>query len=225
MLEAKNLSKSYFNRGEKKLITVVNNCSLNIGGNKVIGLMGPSGCGKTTLARLLLRLIPCSAGQVIFKGRDITLAPNRKLEEFRRTVQFISQRPESFFDPIMKLGKSLAEVCQIMNQRKERGMFEKVLDLVKLDYGILERYPHEVSGGEIQRLSIARALLIKPEILILDEPTSMLDISIQAEILHLLKDIQTEKKLSYLFISHDEQVIKWISDEIIFMNEGRLCKG
>ena len=208
MLKAENIYKTYWDRSAKK--------------EQVVGLMGPSGCGKSTLARILLRLVPLTSGKIIFNGQDITHTSNNKLQDFRKKVQFISQRPESFFDPIITLGKSLMEPLQIFNLQYSDDEIQSVLELVKLNKALLARYPHQVSGGEIQRLSIARALLLKPQLLILDEPTSMLDISVQAQILHLLKNIQRERNLSYLFIAHDKDVISWMCDEVLMMDAGVL---
>ena len=222
MLKAENIYKTYWDRSIKKEQVVLNNCSLEIASGQVVGLMGPSGCGKSTLARILLRLVPLTSGKIIFNGQDITHTSNNKLQDFRKNVQFISQRPESFFDPIITLGKSLMEPLQIFNLQYSDDEIQSVLELVKLNKALLTRYPHQVSGGEIQRLSIARALLLKPQLLILDEPTSMLDISVQAQILHLLKNIQRERNLSYLFIAHDKDVISWMCDEVLMMDAGVL---
>ena len=222
MLKAENICKTYWERSAKKEQIVLDNCSLEIASGQVVGLMGPSGCGKSTLARILLRLVPPSSGKIIFNGQDITHTSNNKLQDFRKKVQFISQRPESFFDPIITLGKSLMEPLKIFNLRYSDDEIQSVLELVKLNKALLTRYPHQVSGGEIQRLSIARALLLKPQLLILDEPTSMLDISVQAQILHLLKNIQRERNLSYLFIAHDKDVINWMCDEVLVMDAGVL---
>lgn len=222
MLKAENICKTYWDRSAKKEQVVLDNCSLEIAAGQVVGLMGPSGCGKSTLARILLRLVPLTSGKIIFNGQDITHTSNNKLQDFRKKVQFISQRPESFFDPIITLGKSLMEPLKIFNLRYSDDEIQSVLELVKLNKALLTRYPHQVSGGEIQRLSIARALLLKPQLLILDEPTSMLDISVQAQILHLLKNIQRERNLSYLFIAHDKDVISWMCDEVLVMDAGVL---
>ena len=225
MLKAENICKTYWDRSAKKEQVVLDNCSLEIAAGQVVGLMGPSGCGKSTLARVLLRLVPLTSGKIIFNGQDITHTSNNKLQDFRKKVQFISQRPESFFDPIITLGKSLMEPLQILNLQYSDDEIKSVLELVKLNPALLTRYPHQVSGGEIQRLSIARALLLKPQLLILDEPTSMLDISVQAQILHLLKNIQRERNLSYLFIAHDKDVISWMCDEVLVMDRGRIARS
>jgi len=146
----------------------------------------------------------------------------KESKPFRQQVQFISQRPESFFDPLLKLGASLREPLQIFDLPDSSEIIEAALATVKLSPALLDRYPHQVSGGEVQRLSIARALLLKPKLLILDEPTSMLDISVQAQILQLLKNIRRQEQMAFLFISHDKAVINYMCDRQLYMQEGRI---
>lgn len=223
MLEAKNICKSYDNNTKENSL-VLNNCNLIIHENEILGLMGESGCGKSSLAKILLKLMPMDKGELHFKGKNITNLKNNKLRFFRQKVQFISQRPETFFDPMMNLYTSLIEPLNIFKIKYDIITIENILEQVKLNPAVLNRYPHQVSGGEIQRLSLARALLLNPELLILDEPTSMLDISVQAQILHLLKDLQKSKKMSYLFISHDKDVVNWLCDEVFIMKNGQINK-
>lgn len=223
MLEAKNICKSYDNDTKENSL-VLDNCNLIIHENEILGLMGESGCGKSSLAKILLKLMSMDKGELYFKGKNITNLKNNKLKFFRQKVQFISQRPETFFDPMTKLYTSLIEPLNIFNIKYDIITIENILEQVKLNPAILNRYPHQVSGGEIQRLSLARALLLNPELLILDEPTSMLDISVQAQILHLLKDLQKSKKMSYLFISHDKDVVNWLCDEVFIMQNGQINK-
>ena len=182
--------------------------------------MGGSGSGKSTLARLLLRLLPCDTGKIYFRGTDITKLSGKKLAGFRHAVQFISQRPESFLDPRKTLSYSLREALEVFSLPYVEEQALEMLDLVKLNAKLLERYPHQVSGGEIQRICLVRALLLEPELLILDEPTSMLDISVQAQILHLLKDIRTQKQIAYLFISHDRLISEWLCDRVVRIEQG-----
>lgn len=220
MLKGIELCKSYKKQGRVHM--VLDHCTLELGQGQALGLMGPSGCGKSTLARILLRLIEADRGQITFQNNNITTLGQSYLKDFRRQVQFISQRPESFFDPLVKLGKSLVEPSKLYQCQWQQEEINQLLEQVKLSRAVLDRYPHQVSGGEIQRLSIARALLLKPKVLVLDEPTSMLDISVQAQILHLLKAIRLQENLSYLYIGHDRAVLKFICDQILVMDEGRI---
>ncbi len=225
MLEAVGISKTFRSGWGTRPYKALEDVSLHVGGGEILGLMGPSGCGKSTLARILLRLLPCDQGEVLYGNENISKLKGRGLLPFRREVQLISQRPESFFNPSIKLGDSLVEPLRIF------GIYEKAssqelllhsLEQVKLNAQLLDRYPHQVSGGEIQRLSLCRALLLQPKVLVLDEPTSMLDISVQAQILNILKEIQKDRRLSYLFISHDRDVVRWMCDRVVLMRNGRM---
>ena len=222
MLEAVEVSKKYWDRSSGRQYDVLQSCSLQIAAGEAVGLMGPSGCGKSTLARVLLRLLPTDSGRIIFQTQDVTQLSQKQLKPFRQQVQFISQRPESFFDPLLKLGASLREPLHIFDLPDSSEIIEAALATVKLSPALLDRYPHQVSGGEVQRLSIARALLLKPKLLILDEPTSMLDISVQAQILQLLKNIRRQEQMALLFISHDKAVINYMGDRQLYMQEGRI---
>ncbi len=222
MLEAVEVSKKYWDRCSGRQYDVLQSCSLQIAAGEAVGLMGPSGCGKSTLARVLLRLLPTDSGRIIFQAQDVTQLSQKQLKPFRQQVQFISQRPESFFDPLLKLGASLREPLHIFDLPDSSEIIEAALATVKLSPALLDRYPHQVSGGEIQRLSIARALLLKPRLLILDEPTSMLDISVQAQILQLLQSIRQQEQMAFLFISHDKAIINYMCDRQLYMQEGRI---
>lgn len=222
MLEAVEVSKKYWDRSSGRQYDVLQSCSLQIAAGEAVGLMGPSGCGKSTLARVLLRLLPTDSGRIIFQAQDVTQLSQKQLKPFRQQVQFISQRPESFFDPLLQLGASLREPLHIFDLPDSSEIIEAALATVKLSPALLDRYPHQVSGGEVQRLSIARALLLKPKLLILDEPTSMLDISVQAQILQLLKNIRRQEQMAFLFISHDKAVINYMCDRQLYMQEGRI---
>lgn len=225
MLEAQKITKTYKSARSGATVKVLDAVSLSLRPEETLGLMGPSGCGKSTLARILLRLIPCDSGCVTYRGEDVTHLRWKALLPYRRRVQMISQRPESFFDPSMLLEKSMEEPLKLFGLYDKKAYEEalgQLMEQIKLSRSLLERYPHQVSGGEIQRLSICRALLLKPEVLILDEPTSMLDVSVQAQILHLLRELQQKQRLSYLFISHDESIVDWMSDRRLTMDRGRL---
>ena len=224
MLSCDGICKKYYNRNTNQKFTVLDNCSLQLDEGECVGIMGQSGSGKTTFARIFLRLIEPDAGKVFFEGQDITALKGSALKPFRSQVQLISQRPESFFDPIFKLGKSLREPLKIFNRydKNSEERIKELLELVQLNTAVLDRYPHQVSGGEIQRLSIARALLLKPKVLVLDEPTSMLDISVQAQILHLLKDIQKSNGLTYMLIAHDKAVCDFLCSRVVRIEKGVL---
>lgn len=222
MLKAENISKSFIDRSSGKSFRLLQDVSLEIAPGEAVALMGGSGSGKSTLARLLLRLLPCDAGKIYFRGTDITKLSGKELAGFRRSVQFISQRPESFLDPRKTLSYSLREALEVFSLPYVEEQALEMLDLVKLNAKLLERYPHQVSGGEIQRICLVRALLLEPELLILDEPTSMLDISVQAQILHLLKDIRAQKQIAYLFISHDRLISEWLCDRVVRIEQGKI---
>ena len=220
MLKAENISKSFIDRSSGKSFRLLQDVSLEIAPGEAVALMGGSGSGKSTLARLLLRLLPCDTGKIYFRGTDITELSGKELAGFRRSVQFISQRPESFLDPRKTLSYGLREALEVFSLPYAEEQALEMLDLVKLNAKLLERYPHQVSGGEIQRICLVRALLLEPELLILDEPTSMLDISVQAQILHLLKDIRAQKQIAYLFISHDRLISEWLCDRVVRIEQG-----
>lgn len=222
MLKAENISKSFIDRSSGKSFRLLQDVSLEIAPGEAVALMGGSGSGKSTLARLLLRLLPCDAGKIYFRGTEISKLSGKELAGFRRSVQFISQRPESFLDPRKTLSYSLREALEVFSLPYAEEQALEMLDLVKLNAKLLERYPHQVSGGEIQRICLVRALLLEPELLILDEPTSMLDISVQAQILHLLKDIRMQKQIAYLFISHDRLISEWLCDRVVRIEQGRI---
>lgn len=222
MLKAENISKSFIDRSSGKSFRLLQDVSLGIAPGEAVALMGGSGSGKSTLARLLLRLLPCDTGKIYFRGTDISKLAGKELAGFRRSVQFISQRPESFLDPRKTLSYSLREALEVFSLPYAEEQALEMLDLVKLNAKLLERYPHQVSGGEIQRICLVRALLLEPELLILDEPTSMLDISVQAQILHLLKDIRTQKQIAYLFISHDRLISEWLCDRVVRIEQGKI---
>ncbi|MCL2152731.1 MAG: dipeptide/oligopeptide/nickel ABC transporter ATP-binding protein [Oscillospiraceae bacterium] len=225
MLEARNISKIFPGRSRTDKVIALDCVSIRVESGKTLALMGPSGCGKSTLARILLRLIPPDSGEVFYGGEEITHHRGRRLRRFRNQVQFISQHPESFFDPSIRLGYSVLEPLKFFGLYNEANSCERLrgfLKQVKLSTSLLERYPHQVSGGEIQRLAICRALLLRPRFLILDEVTSMLDISVQAQILHILKELQLTQKLGYLVITHDREVAKWMTDNIVEMQAGKV---
>ena len=222
MLVCEGVCKAYRNRYTGQYFPVLKDVSLSINYNETVALMGKSGSGKSTLAKIILHLEKPDNGRVIFGNEDICRMNSRKLFEFRRSVQFISQRPESFLDPMMTLKQSIDEALFVHGLRIDSEKINNMLELVKLNNSLLQRYPHQVSGGEIQRICIARALLLEPKLLILDEPTSMLDVSVQAQVMHLLKDIKAKHDISYLYITHDFRLAKWLCDRVETIVEGSL---
>ena len=165
---------------------------------------------------------PADSGEICFHGQTVNGKDRRLMKQFRRRVQYISQHPESFLDPNWKIGRSVMEAAKVYGCREADQKLKKLLAQVKLGRAVLDRYPHQVSGGEIQRAALCRALLPEPEVLILDEATSMLDVSVQAQILNILKEIQEREGIACLFISHDREVVSWFTDEKRELKGGRL---
>lgn len=229
ILELRDVCRN-FSRGifHTHTIQAVDHVSFSLERGKTFGLVGNSGCGKTTLSRLITRLLPLTSGHILFEGEDITHFDHQKAKTYHRAVQMIFQNPEASLDPSMHIRDSLLEalsIHQIGSTREER--MQKILhtlELVGLSDPLLARYPHQISGGEAQRLVICRALLLEPKVLLLDEPTAMLDVSVQASIMHLLKALQQELGLTYLYITHDIELLSWISDTIGVMQQGQLVE-
>ena len=224
MLKGEKICKSYLDRSYGRYIKILDNVDVNIEDGETVAVMGASGSGKSTLARILLRLEKADSGKIVFDKKDITRMFHSQLREFRKSIQFISQRPESFLDPMMKLEISLREGLNVFSLPNSEEKIDYFLDVVQLNKSILQRYPHQVSGGEIQRICIARALILEPKMLVLDEPTSMLDISVQAQILNLLKRIQKEQNLSYFYITHDNVLAKYLCDRVLYLKNKTLCE-
>lgn len=218
ILQAEQIYKMYSNPfGQNKNI-VLSGYDLSISQGESVGIVGPSGSGKSTIARVLLQLISIDSGKVLYKGRDISRFNKEEKKEFRKKVQFIAQRPEVFFDPRIKFYKSIKEAVFLLRKNFDyEGELRELMQSLDLSMGLLERYPHQISGGEIQRLAICRALLVQPEVIIFDEATSMLDVSTQAKIIKLLGKIKKQRALTYLFISHDRALIQKICDRVIII--------
>jgi peptide/nickel transport system ATP-binding protein len=209
----------------KKYMMAVNNVSFEVYPGETLGLVGESGCGKSTLARTLLRLIQPMEGDVIFDGDNITnlALRSRKLRSLRRQMQIVFQNPDNSLNPRINIGKAIAEPLVVHNVKGDRQRkVGELLERVGLDPDMRHRYPHEFSGGQRQRICIARALALEPQFIICDESVSALDVSVQAQVLNLLKKLQADMGLTYIFISHDLSVVKFMSDRIIVMNQGKI---
>ena len=229
-IEIKSLVKLFYGQGlmnrQKKAVRAVDHVSFGIDANTVFGLVGESGCGKTSLVRALLYLDPPTSGEVLFDGTLLGRLSSRDLRSFRKRMQIVFQDPNSALNPKMRIADSLAEglVNRKYPIRKRTRRIKQLLDLVGIAYAHRSRFPHEFSGGQKQRIVIARALCMEPEFLILDEPVSNLDVSIQAQIINLLLDVKAELALTYLFISHDLNLVAYFSDCIGVMYRGRLME-
>lgn len=212
---------------QRKQRTVIREVSFTIDKGETLGLIGESGSGKTTLARLIAGLIQPTAGRIVFDGTTIAGARGRRNRSFRKALQIVFQNPETAFNPRMQLEESLAEPLRIHGRLGRKAIGRRVIDMARrleLNAELLDRYPHQLSGGQIQRAVLARLLCLNPALIILDEPTSMLDVSCQAQILSLLKEIQQASGMAYLFISHDLEVVAHMSDAIGVLHKGQLIE-
>jgi peptide/nickel transport system ATP-binding protein len=230
LLAVQNLEVAFPVRGifgeTQRYIMAVNGVSFDVYPGETLGLVGESGCGKTTLARTLLRLIEPTGGKVLFEGQNVGTLHGKALRQVRREMQIVFQNPFSSLNPRMSIGNLVMEPLKIHgvgdNARQQRERSAYLLERVGLNAELMNRYPHEFSGGQRQRICIARALALNPKFIICDESVSALDVSVQAQVLNLLKELQDEFKLTYIFISHDLSVVKFMSDRILVMNKGRI---
>ena len=227
LLEARSLSKFFPARDGKGLVRAVNDVSLTLAEGETLGIVGESGCGKSTLARMLLRLIEPSEGKVLFQGEDLLSLSRAQMRQRRRDIQIVFQDPYASLDPRMNIARIIAEPLEIHGIGSKPDRAAKVaglLSLVGLDPAAGQRFPHEFSGGQRQRIGIARAIALEPKLVVLDEPVSALDVSIQSQILNLLDDLKDRLKLSYIFISHDLSVVQHVSDRVAVMYLGRVVE-
>jgi len=229
LVEVSHLSKSYPRRDgfRTEHSLVVDDVSFAIHRGQTLGLVGESGSGKSTIARMVLGLIEPTSGTVTFNGQQVNGVPQRQLRAMRRRVQPVFQDPFAALNPRMRVAEIVAEPLVIHRAADRREMQSKCAELLRavgLDESALERYPHEFSGGQRQRINIARALALRPELLVLDEPVSALDVSVGAQIVNLLRDLQREFQLTYLFISHSMPLVRYLSTNIAVLRRGRLVE-
>ncbi len=226
LLEVKDLKK-YFNTNAG-LLHAVDGVNFSIEKGTTLGVVGESGCGKSTLGRVILHLLESTDGRIIFEGKDITKISGKELKETRRNMQMIFQDPFSSINPRMNVQSTIAEPLQIYKTCKTKDELQKrvkdLMETVGLAQRVADAYPHELDGGRRQRIGIARALALDPKFIVCDEPVSALDVSIQAQVLNLMMDLQEERNLTYIFITHDLSVVKHISDDICVMYLGVLVE-
>lgn len=212
----------------KKRTIAVNAVSFGIKPGETLGLVGESGSGKSTIAKLMVRLIAPSSGKIYFQSQEITRKKHAELKQIRAAMQIIFQHPESALNPRMSIYDSLVEPLRlqklVQNRRLELKRAYELIELVGLHVEHLNRYPHELSGGQIQRVVLVRILSLQPQCIIADEPTSMLDVSVQAQMLNLFKSIQEQFGIAYLFISHDLDVVRWMSDYMMILYRGHIVE-
>ena len=232
LLEIRNLKKhfplddSLFAR-KKSVVKAVDGVTLNVEEGETLGLVGESGCGKSTLGRTILRLIEPTSGEILFQGKNLLAMPQRELRDMRRQMQIIFQDPYASLNPRMRVGEIVGEGLEIHKLAKGSVKRERVMALLQqvgLREDYYDRYPHEFSGGQRQRIGIARALAVSPEFIVCDEPVSSLDVSIQAQIINLLQELQEKMHLTYLFISHDLRVVEHISHRVAIMYLGKVVE-
>ncbi len=232
LLEVRNLKKYFpLNRNffgkPQSYLHAVDNVSFGVKEGETIGVVGESGCGKTTLGRTILKLYDSDGGKIFFNGVDLTEVPRKKMNKYRTDIQLVFQDPYSSLPPRMTVGAIISEAVKVHNIVPANEVNEYVLHVMEqcgLQPSYFDRYPHEFSGGQRQRICIARALAVNPKLVILDEPVSALDVSIQAQVINLLKELQNKRKLTYVFISHDLSVVKYITDQILVLYLGNMME-
>lgn len=232
ILEARHLVKQYKQRSGsfgfgQTTINALDDVSVILKKGSTLAVVGESGSGKSTLARCLLQLHPFDSGEVLFQGQSLAKLDSKALRQVRKNLQMVFQDPFASLNPRMRVGDIVAEgllVHGLGNANERLQKVQQMLERVGLQANDVKKYPHQFSGGQRQRIGIARALVLEPEVVVCDEPVSALDVSVQAQILLLLKTLQKEMKLSYIFITHDLRVVRHIADEIVVMNKGKIVE-
>ena len=232
LLQAKHLVKTYSQRSGKfgfatTQVRALDDVSIELKAGKTLAVVGESGSGKSTLARCLLQLQALDSGEVLFAGQDLAKLDSTALRQVRKNLQMVFQDPFASLNPRMRVGEIVAEglvIHGLGNTAEQQAKVIAMLKRVGLSESDMQKYPHEFSGGQRQRIGIARALVLSPKVVVCDEPVSALDVSIQAQILLLLKELQAEMALSYLFISHDLRVVRHIADDIVVMHQGKVVE-
>ena len=231
LLEIRNVKKYYpvkkVRNGEDISVKAVDQIDLTVNQGEIIGLVGESGCGKSTLGKTILKLHDITGGQILFHGEDITNYTEKQMRPLREKIQIIFQDPYASLNPKKKVVQSVMTPLDVSGKYTKEEKLKKVIDIlneVGLSEKFLEKYPHEMSGGQRQRVVIARALINDPELVICDEPVSALDVSVRSQVLNLLKDLQKERNLTYIFISHDLSVVEYLCDRVAVMYLGRIME-
>jgi|SRR5690625_16710 len=232
LLEVINVNKEFISKpalfGKKQIVKAVDEVSFKLFPGETLGLVGESGCGKSTLGNVILQLLPASSGHVFYRGKDLTQLSNKEIRKLRKEIQLIFQDPFSSLNPRISVGNAIMEPMKVhglfssKTKRKKKAM--ELLQQVGLEEEHFYRYPHEFSGGQRQRIGIARTIAVKPELIICDESVSALDISVQAQVLNLLNDLKEEFGFTYIFISHDLAVVRFMADQLLVMHEGKIVE-
>lgn len=229
MLEFDHVTKQYRSGMFGTLLTrAVDDVSFTVGENERLGLLGESGCGKSTIAQLSMRLLKTSKGEIRYNGKNIRNLTKSEMKTYRKNVQIVFQNPQQVFNPRMKLYETIAEPVRL-HHLADRGAEEErfiaeYMDLFGLPLELYDRFPQEISGGQAQRIAIMRIVMLKPEIIIADEPTTMLDVSVQAQILELLNEVMDKNNISLMFVSHDLDVVRAMCREIMVIREGKVIE-
>ncbi len=232
LLTVRGLCKSFYAGGpwggKDHVIRAVDDVSFEIKEGETLAIVGESGSGKSTVARIVMRLLDVDAGRITLMGEDMTHLKGKRLRQMRRHMQMVFQDPFASLNPRMRIWETVGEGLRVhardLNAKQRRERVSEVLEHCGMDVEVLDRYPHQFSGGQRQRIGIGRALAVSPRLLVLDEPLSALDVSVQAQILNLLEKLQNEQKLAYLFISHDLSVIRQVADRVAVMFAGRIVE-